>query len=124
MKRRSEVKIVLMNQVVVAGLGNIYVIEALWLSRISPFRVAKSLNIQEVENLTQAIRNVLKLAIEAGGSSVQNFRTVGGDIGYFQHNFNAYNRYGKECKNSYCSGKIERVKQGGRATYYCESCQT
>ena len=112
-----------MDQTVVAGLGNIYVLEALWLSKISPLRLAQSLQWMEVECLTLSIIKVLVSAIEAGGTSLQDFRNVGGEIGYFQRELNVYGCFDQKCKNSGCLGTIQRVKQLGRTSYYCDSCQ-
>lgn len=121
--RKSAIKTALLDQAVVAGLGNIYALEALWLSRISPLRPSNTIHQTEVESLSAAITNVLRLAINAGGTSVQNFRQVGGEIGYFQHNLKAYNCFGEKCKNLNCLGTIKRMKQAGRTSYYCDSCQ-
>ena len=89
-KRKSSVKAALMDQSLVAGLGNIYVLEALWLTKISPLRKANNVSKSEVEALTNSIRRVLTLAIKAGGTSLQDFRQVGGEIGYFQQSLNVY----------------------------------
>ena len=121
--RKSSVKAALMDQTVVAGLGNIYVLEALWLSKVSPLRLAGSLGRREVECLTASIIKVLLAAIKAGGTSLQDFRNVGGEIGYFQQSLNVYDCFDQKCKNRDCSGTIQRVKQLGRTSYYCNSCQ-
>ena len=121
--RKSSIKAALMDQTVVAGLGNIYVLEALWHSRISPLRKAKKVREFEINLLEQSIRKVLKLAIEAGGTSLQDFRQVGGEIGYFQRRLNVYGCFNKKCKNIDCFGIVQRVKQLGRASYFCNSCQ-
>ena len=122
-KRTSSVKVALMDQTLVAGLGNIYVLEALWLTKISPLRKANAIDKSEVQVLTTSIREVLTLAIKAGGTSLQDFRQVGGEIGYFQQSLNVYGCFEKQCKDTDCLGTIQRVKQSGRTSYYCNSCQ-
>ena len=122
-KRKSSIKAALMDQTLVAGLGNIYVLEALWLTKISPLRKANNVSKSEVEALTNSIRRVLTLAIKAGGTSLQDFRQAGGEIGYFQRSLNVYGCFDKQCKNKDCLGIIQRVKQSGRTSYYCNSCQ-
>ena len=121
--RKSSVKTTLMDQKIVAGLGNIYVLEALWFSGISPLRRANNVRKYEVEALTAAIKNVLTLAIKAGGTSLQDFRQVGGEIGYFQQSLNVYGFVDHKCKNIDCLGTIQTVKQLGRTSYYCNICQ-
>ena len=122
-KRKSSVKAALMDQSLVAGLGNIYVLEALWLSGISPLREAKKILKTEVEILIVSIKNVLSSAIDAGGTSLQDFRQVGGELGYFQQRLHIYGRADQKCKNKDCVGFVQRVKQLGRTSYYCDRCQ-
>ena len=122
-KRKSSVKAALMDQSLVAGLGNIYVLEALWLSGISPLREAKKILKTEVEILIVSIKNVLSSAIDAGGTSLQDFRQVGGELGYFQQRLHIYGRAVQICKNKECVGFVQRVKQLGRTSYYCDRCQ-
>ena len=122
-KRKSSVKAALMDQTLVAGLGNIYVLEALWLSGISPLRLSLSLEISEVESLAASIISVLNSAISAGGTSLQDFRHVGGEIGYFQQSLNVYGCFNEKCRNIDCLGTIKRLKQSGRTSYYCDRCQ-
>ena len=122
-KRNSSIKVALMDQKLVAGLGNIYVLEALWLTKISPLRKANDVGKCEVELLTTSIRRVLNLAIKSGGTSLQDFRQVGGEIGYFQQSLHVYGCLDEKCKNIDCFGTIQRVKQSGRTSYYCDSCQ-
>ena len=117
------IKAALMDQTLVAGLGNIYVLEALWLTKISPLRKANNISKSEVEVLTNSIRRVLTLAIKAGGTSLQDFRQAEGEIGYFQRSLSVYGCLDKQCKNKDCLGIIQRVKQSGRTSYYCNSCQ-
>ena len=118
-KRKSSVKTALMDQKLVAGLGNIYVLEALWRCGISPLRECNKIKQSEVEELTAAIRLVLKAAIDSG----QDFRQVGGELGYFKQSLNVYGCSDQKCASSFCSGTIRRVKQSGRTSYYCDSCQ-
>ncbi len=121
--RKAPIKTTLLDQKVVAGLGNIYVCEALNLSKISPLRIASSLTPDEIEKLVPIIRGVLNRAIEAGGSSLKDFAKVDGELGYFQHQFVTYGREGEGCKNENCLGTILRMTQSGRSTFYCSSCQ-
>lgn len=122
-KRNSAIKGLLLNQKVVVGLGNIYVCEALNMAKISPFRIGVNVKLEDTEKLVPLIRDILTRAIEAGGSTLKDFAGADGDLGYFQHQFNAYGREGEECHNNGCSGTIERVNQGGRSTFYCPLCQ-
>ena len=122
-QKKSAIKSVLMDQNLVAGLGNIYALESLWLSGISPFRKAQKIKRSETEELTLSIRSVLKAAIDSGGTSLQDFRQVGGQLGYFKQSLNVYGRSDQECKRSDCSGTIRSTKQSGRTSYYCDGCQ-
>ena len=121
---RTTAKAALLDQRRVAGLGNIYVCEALWRARISPLREAGSLTARECQRLVAAIRDVLAEAIEAGGSSLRDFHGAGGELGYFQHRFSVYDREGDICPAPKCLSEIERIAQGGRSTFFCPSCQT
>lgn len=121
--RNSAVKSVLLNQNVVAGLGNIYVCEALWRARVSPLRNAKDLGLGEAAEIVGCVKDVLVEAIDAGGSSLRDYRTVGGELGYFQHRFQVYGRADEPCRRQGCDGEIQSVRQGGRSTYYCQDCQ-
>lgn len=113
----------LLDQTVIAGLGNIYVCEALWQSGLSPFRQSNSITKQQAKILLKNICEVLERAIEAGGSSLRDHRTIDGTLGYFQHHFKVYNQTGKPCLTEGCSGTIKREVQSGRSTYYCSICQ-
>ena len=121
--RKSSIKSALMDQKLVAGLGNIYVLESLWLSGISPIRKAHKVKQIEAEKLTVAIRSVLAAAIDSGGTSLQDFRQVGGELGYFKQSLNVYGRSDEKCRSKDCFGTIRRIKQSGRTSYYCEHCQ-
>lgn len=122
--KNSPIKSVLLDQRIVAGLGNIYVCEALWRTGISPLRKAGGLSGARVASLVPAIRQVLGEAIEAGGSSLKDYRQADGELGYFQHAFAVYGREGEPCKTSGCGGTIKRAVQSGRSSFYCGSCQS
>ena len=121
--RNTPVKSALLDQRIVAGLGNIYVCEALFRSRISPRRKAGQIAATRVAALVPIIRQVLAEAIEAGGSSLRDFRQADGELGYFQHSFDAYGREGEPCRAPGCNGAIARILQSGRSTFYCPQCQ-
>jgi formamidopyrimidine-DNA glycosylase len=122
--KKSPVKSALLDQRIVCGLGNIYVCEALYRSGISPKRLAKDITAPRIRSLVPIIRDVLSEAIEAGGSSLKDFRQADGELGYFQHSFDVYGREGEPCKGAGCTNKIERAVQSGRSSFYCPSCQT
>jgi formamidopyrimidine-DNA glycosylase len=125
--KKTSLKAALSDQRVVAGLGNIYVCEALFRARLSPKRLASTIADrngkpnERAEKLVDAIKAVLKDAIEAGGSSLRDHRRADGSLGDFQHNFQVYDREGQPCP--LCKGKIKRIVQVGRSTFYCPSCQ-
>lgn len=119
--RRTPVKAVISDQRVVAGLGNIYVCEALWRARIAPLRLAGDVTADEAEALVRAIRAVLEDAIAAGGSSLKDYRRADGELGYFQHSFAVYGREGEACPRG--DGTILRVVQAGRSSFFCPGCQ-
>lgn len=121
--RRTPVKAALLDQRIVAGLGNIYVAEALFRAGIAPERQAGSLAPERVERLANAIRDTLAEAIAAGGSSLRDFRHTDGELGYFQHSFRVYGRAGGACVTPGCSGAIERLVQAGRSSFHCPRCQ-
>jgi formamidopyrimidine-DNA glycosylase len=121
--RRTPMKAALLDQRLIAGLGNIYVCEALHRSRIAPDRPAGSLKGREIEALVVAIRDVLTEAIEAGGSTLRDFRHEDGSLGYFQHAFRVYDREGEPCPAPGCRGIVRRTVQSGRSTFHCRECQ-
>ena len=121
--RLTPVKAALLDQGVVAGLGNIYVCEALWRAGVSPLRLAGSLVGEEVERLVAAVRAVLVDAIAAGGSSLRDYRRADGELGYFQHAFAVYGREGEPCAREGCGGVVLRVVQAGRSSFHCPDCQ-
>lgn len=121
--RKTSLKAALMDQRTVAGLGNIYVCEALFRAGLSPLRKAGTVKGPRAAALARAIRDVLETAIAAGGSSLRNHRRPDGELGYFQHAFAVYDREGKPCPGCICdvakTGGVRRKVQGGRATFYC-----
>jgi formamidopyrimidine-DNA glycosylase len=121
--RNTPVKNALLDQKIVAGLGNIYVCEALFRTGISPLRKAKDLSKSRVGSLVPVIRDVLSEAIDAGGSSLKDFRQADGELGYFQHRFSVYGREGEPCVNCGCESQISRIAQSGRSSFYCPTCQ-
>ncbi|MGI9389179.1 MAG: bifunctional DNA-formamidopyrimidine glycosylase/DNA-(apurinic or apyrimidinic site) lyase [Boseongicola sp.] len=121
--RRAPMKAALLDQKVVAGLGNIYVCEALHRARISPQVKAGNLSPTKIARLVPVIRKVLQDAINAGGSSLRDYRGTDGELGYFQHDFQVYDRTGQTCQSIDCEAKIKRIVQSGRSTFYCPRCQ-
>jgi formamidopyrimidine-DNA glycosylase len=122
--RRQSVKATLLDQRIVAGLGNIYVCEALFRAGIGPRREAGSLTRRRLGVLVKDIRTVLLEAIEAGGSTLRDYASADGALGYFQHRFSVYGREGEVCQRGGCRGRVERIVQGGRSTFFCPRCQT
>ncbi len=126
--KKTSLKAALLDQRVVAGLGNIYVCEALHRSHLSPRRRASTLATRGKSNdraslLVDAIKTVLHDAIKAGGSSLRDHRQTDGDLGYFQHHFRVYDQEGKPCVTPGCKGIVKRIVQGTRSTFYCPTCQ-
>ncbi len=128
-RKKATLKAVLLDQTVVAGLGNIYACEALHRARLSPKRRASTIatrtgapNARAVA-LTDAIKAVLNEAIAAGGSSLRDHRQTNGELGYFQHHFRVYDREGQPCVTAGCDGVVRRIVQGGRSTFLCPVCQ-
>ena len=121
--RNTPVKSALLDQRIVAGLGNIYVCETLFRAGINPKRKAGRIAAAKVAGLVPIIRDVLGEAIEAGGSSLRDFRQADGELGYFQHSFDVYGREGAPCKTQGCVASIARVVQSGRSSFYCPVCQ-
>lgn len=122
--RRQSVKATLLDQRIVAGLGNIYVCEALHRAGVAPETPAGSLGRRRLERLQQCVRQVLAEAIEAGGSTLRDYASADGELGYFQHSFQVYGREGEPCLRPGCKGRVERIVQAGRSTFACSRCQT
>lgn len=121
--RQSPVKGVLLDQRTVAGLGNIYVCEALFRAGIHPARLAAGISRPRVDRLAAEIVATLRDAIAAGGSSLRDYRQADGELGYFQHAFRVYDREGAPCVSKGCRGAVRRIVQSGRSTFYCTRCQ-
>ena len=127
--RKSPLKAALLDQRLIAGLGNIYVAEALWRAGLSPLRAAGTIAKRgkkaaaHADALAEAVRSVIADAIKAGGSSLRDYIQADGSLGYFQHSFSVYDREGEPCPTPCCKGHITRVVQSGRSTFYCPSCQ-
>ena len=124
--RRTPLKAALLDQRLIAGLGNIYVCEALWRAGLSPMRPSGSIarDMETLDRLAETIRAVIAEAIAAGGSSLRDYIQANGALGYFQHSFSVYGREAEPCRNPRCSGAVERVVQAGRSTFFCASCQS
>jgi formamidopyrimidine-DNA glycosylase len=121
--RRTPVKSALLDQRIVSGLGNIYVCEALFRAKIRPTRKVGQIARGRVASLVPIIRQVLSEAIEAGGSSLRDFRQADGELGYFQHSFDVYGREGQPCRTPGCGASVARIVQSGRSSFYCPQCQ-
>jgi formamidopyrimidine-DNA glycosylase len=127
--KATSIKAALVDQRLIAGLGNIYACEALFKARVSPLRLTGSLATRsgkptpKTAALVAAIKAVLKDAIKAGGSSLRDYKRADGSLGDFQHRFKVYGREGKKCLTKGCSGTVRRIVQGGRSTFYCPACQ-
>lgn len=121
--RNTPIKTALLDQSIIAGLGNIYVCEALFRAGIAPTRKAGDLSVKRTQSLVPIVRQVLREAIDAGGSSLRDFRQADGELGYFQHTFDVYGREGAPCKTPECTRKIDRITQAGRSSFFCARCQ-
>ncbi|MEN5275442.1 bifunctional DNA-formamidopyrimidine glycosylase/DNA-(apurinic or apyrimidinic site) lyase [Brucella sp. TWI432] len=124
--RKTPLKAALLDQRLIAGLGNIYVCEVLWRSRLSPMRSAGSIANDKpvLERLAGDIRSVIAEAIAAGGSSLKDYIQANGALGYFQHSFSVYGREAQPCRAPGCGALVERAVQAGRSTFFCASCQS
>ena len=122
--RKKNIKNLLMDQTFVSGLGNIYVNEVLFLSKIKPFRMCNSLNNDEIKNLILNIKKILKFSISKGGSSIRDFHNTLGKSGTFQQFFHVYGKKNKNCSRIWCKGKIKKINISNRSSFYCSRCQT
>ena len=120
--RSAAIKLMLLDQRIIAGLGNIYVCEALFRARINPRKAAGRVSRARLGDLAAAIEAVLEEAIEAGGSTLRDFASPDGELGYFSKQFDVYDREGQACRGG-CGGVVKRIVQGGRSTFYCPACQ-
>jgi formamidopyrimidine-DNA glycosylase len=118
--RTAPIKLLLLDQSIIAGLGNIYVCEALYRAGIHPSRAAGGISLERMKRLVPAIHDVLAEAIAAGGSTLKDFTSPDGELGYFPKSFAVYDREGHPCR---CGGTVKRIVQGGRSTFYCSKCQ-
>ena len=116
-------KNIFLDQKVVAGLGNIYVSEALWDSQINPTRIGKNTSLADCRKLVVSIKIVLKKAIKYGGTTLKDFRQVGGEVGYFQNKLQVYGKEGQACCRRKCKGIVQKALISGRSTFYCATCQ-
>jgi formamidopyrimidine-DNA glycosylase len=122
-EKHSPIKSALLDQHLIAGLGNIYVCEALFETQISPLRLANTIKKPEANRLLDAIRNILTEAIASGGSSLRDHRQPNGELGYFQQSFKVYDRENQPCLFDKCQGTIKRIRQAGRSSFYCPNHQ-
>ena len=121
--RKKNVKNLLMDQTFVSGLGNIYVNEALFMSKIKPSRACNRLNKNEIKNLILSIKKILKFSISKGGSSIKDFQNTLGKTGNFQQFFYVYGQKNKKCSRISCKGKIKKIIISNRSSFYCSKCQ-
>ena len=121
--KKKDIKSFLLDQKFVAGIGNIYASEILYLSKVDPFIPAKNLNKFQLKKIIKNSRKILLKSIKEGGSTIRNFKNTAGDTGQFQKKFKVYDRYKQNCKRSNCSGIIDKIIQSNRSTFYCKMCQ-
>ena len=121
--KKAKIKDLLMNQKFIAGLGNIYCNEILFLCKINPSRIVKKVNKKEIIKIVRFTKKILKKAISQGGSSTKNFASTEGESGNFQQEFNVYNREKKNCKSKKCIDIIKKISISGRSSFFCTSCQ-
>ena len=121
--KKKNIKNLLMDQSFVSGLGNIYVNEALFLSRIKPLRECYSLNKNEIKNLIFNIKKILKFSISKGGSSIRDFKNTIGKSGAFQQFFHVYGKENENCSRISCKSKIKKIRICNRSSFYCDKCQ-
>ena len=122
-KSSRTLKNILMDQKMVAGLGNIYVCEALWDSQIIPTRIGENMSIVDCKKLVRSIKKVLGKAIKFGGTTLKDYRQIGGEVGYFQNKLQVYGKEGEKCCRRKCQGTVKRAILNGRSSFYCDFCQ-
>jgi formamidopyrimidine-DNA glycosylase len=123
LNKKTKIKDLLMNQKFIAGLGNIYCNEILFLCKISPNRIVKKINKQESNKIVRFTKKILKKSIFQGGSSIKDFASTEGESGNFQQTFNVYNREKRKCKTQKCPGIIKKISTSGRSSFFCPRCQ-
>ena len=123
LNKKSNIKSLLMNQEFVSGLGNIYVNEVLFITKINPLKLCNHLKKNEIKNLIKNIKKILKFAIFKGGSSIKDFKNIEGKSGNFQQFFHVYGRENKKCSRISCKGQIKKIIISGRSSFYCNNCQ-
>ena len=123
-KRKKNIKNLLMDQTFISGLGNIYVNEALFMSRIKPLRLCSRLNINEIKSLIINVKKILRFSISKGGSSIRDFKNTLGKSGTFQQFFYVYGQENKNCSRISCKGKIKKIQISNRSSFYCNKCQS
>ena len=121
--KKCSIKTAILDQRIVSGIGNIYACEALWEAKISPFKNCNEMTDKNIYELVKELKNVLIKAINAGGSSLKDFKSTGGEIGYFQNLFSVYSRENLKCKREKCDNNVKRKLQSGRSTFFCSNCQ-
>ena len=121
--KKKNIKNLLMDQTFICGLGNIYVNESLFASKINPLRISSSLKNNEIKNLIISIKKILKLSISKGGSSIKDFQSSAGKTGSFQEFFYVYDKKNKNCSRISCKGKIRKITISNRSSFYCDKCQ-
>jgi formamidopyrimidine-DNA glycosylase len=120
--KKINIKTIMMDNKIVVGIGNIYINESLFVSKILPSKMAGDLNLLEIELLVKNTKIILEKAINSGGSTLRDYAKLDGDVGSFQLDFKVYGREGEDC--FICASKIKRIKQNGRSSFYCKICQT
>ena len=121
--RSANIKSIIMNQFIVVGVGNIYASESLYKAKIRPGRQAKSLSLAECALLAKSVKKVLKRSIKLGGSSINDYSLIDGNLGFFQSEFEVYGKEGKICRKKTCHSKILRIVIAQRSSFYCSKCQ-
>lgn len=121
--KTTSIKVSLLDQNIIAGLGNIYIAESLWQVGIHPLRSSNRITLEECEKMLGSVKNILMQAIDAGGTTLRDHRSIDGNTGYFQNFCQVYGQAGKPCQKIECSGTIQRITQSGRGSFFCDICQ-